>query len=64
MVEIITRGQIPGERVHTCTCQTCKTVFRFKESEGEYSSDQRDGDAVKIACPVCASVCWVTPLRT
>jgi hypothetical protein len=59
MVEIITRGQIPGERVRTCTCQNCKTVFRFKHSEGEYSSDQRDGDAVKINCPVCNRLCWV-----
>jgi hypothetical protein len=63
MVEIIKRGEIPGERVRECTCNRCQTIFSFKEFEAQYSSDQRDGDALKIACPVCNQPCWVTGRR-
>lgn len=59
MVEIIRRGVIPGERVREATCPNCKTLFSFKEMEAEYSSDQRDGDSFKIACPVCSRACWI-----
>jgi hypothetical protein len=59
VVEIIKRGKLPGNQVHECTCRDCKTVFRFKEAEAEYVSDQRDGNALKISCPVCSRACWI-----
>lgn len=59
MVEILSRGKEPSERTHDCTCATCSTRFRFKESEAKYISDQRDGDAFAIHCPVCGKGCWI-----
>lgn len=65
MVEIIKRGELPGEKVYTTTCTHCKTQFKFKQKEARLSSDQRDGDAMRIRCPLegCNTECWVTPKR-
>lgn len=54
-MEIIFRGKPPGEKVINSTCSNCKTVFRYKESEGKITYDQRDGNFISIACPVCGN---------
>ncbi len=52
-MRIIKEGIHPNEIVHQGTCTTCKTEVEFKRSEGEVVYDQRDGDYVKVACPIC-----------
>lgn len=64
MVEIITRGRKPGEARYEATCRECRTVFRFARSEARYVSDQRDGDAVAINCPVCSQQVWINASLT
>lgn len=52
-MEIIERGVLPNDRKYTCTCNTCKTKFRFNRDEAKFVSCQRDGDYLTIPCPVC-----------
>lgn len=63
-MEIIKRGQLPEDRVYGLQCDTCKTEFKFKQSEGRYSSDYREGSYVAIACPVCSRDCYAYPGKT
>ena len=56
-MEIIRRGELPQERVYEAICSNCKTIFRFEEREAEKVSDQRDGDFLRIKCPVCDDDC-------
>ena len=51
MPEIIQRGRLAHERVHTTKCTKCGTVFRFKESEAQ-SSSWRNETYFNIACPL------------
>lgn len=53
LVEVLKRGESPGNRVYEVTCRVCHSELRFKEFEGEYHRDQRDGDFLSIQCPVC-----------
>lgn len=55
-MEIIFRGQEPHKKVHTGTCTNCKTRVRYEEWEGTIVYDQRDGDYIKVPCPVCGRV--------
>lgn len=59
MVKIIKQGKVPETTPIRCSCNHCRTVFEFLPVEAKYVSDQRDGDAYKIACPVCKRDCWV-----
>lgn len=38
-MEIITKGQLPGDRLYQQTCTNCRTVFRFKQSECKVEHD-------------------------
>lgn len=58
-MEILKRGTPPKERTHQATCRACGTEFRFRESEGRVTHDQRDGDFIQIDCPVCAATVTV-----
>jgi endogenous inhibitor of DNA gyrase (YacG/DUF329 family) len=53
MVEILKRGTPPAEARLTRECRRCGTEFRFTRSEATFHTDQRDGDYLEIACPVC-----------
>lgn len=53
-MEIIKRGKHPDEQKYDGTCRNCKTEVRFKKSEAEYVSDQRDGDFLRVRCPLCS----------
>jgi hypothetical protein len=52
-MRIIKRGQIPELVVHTFTCTNCKSVIEALGSECTSSSDPREGQILKIQCPVC-----------
>ena len=52
-MKIIFKGTLPGAREYQASCTNCKTIFEFVASEGKIHVDQRDGDYVTIACPVC-----------
>ncbi len=53
MVEILVNGQKPEDRQYTALCRKCNSLLRFKRSEATFIPDQRDGDMVRINCPVC-----------
>lgn len=59
-MEIIKRGKIPEEKEAEGTCHNCGTVIRAKRSEGKTIYDQRDGDYVRLACPVCTQTITIT----
>lgn len=52
-MKILKKGRIPGDIIHIGKCTNCGTEVEFKRSEGEFIHDPRDGDHVKVACPVC-----------
>lgn len=52
-MEIIERGEPPEEKLYTAKCHRCKSLLRFKQSEGVVTHDQRDGSFVRVICPVC-----------
>ena len=58
-MKIIKRGKKPEERVYRVTCEYCETVFEFVKKEAKYVSDERDGDALEVKCPVCKKKAWV-----
>lgn len=51
-MEIVKRGIPPKERVYEATCRECRSILRFKQSEGEITYD-REGTFITITCPVC-----------
>jgi len=52
-IEVISRGTKPEERTVNGACVHCKSVLRWKASDGKGESNQRDGDFNVITCPVC-----------
>lgn len=52
-MEVIHRGELPEQKRYQAECNYCRSVMRFQRSEAEYVSDQRDGDCLKVICPVC-----------
>jgi hypothetical protein len=50
-MEIITKGQLPGDRLYQKTCSNCRTVFRFaaKECVPEH---ERCTTTLTIRCPL------------
>ncbi len=59
MVEVVKRGNPKGEEVRETTCPRCLSELRFKRSEARHVSDQRDGNALVITCPVCNRENWI-----
>lgn len=60
-IEIIQRGMLPADKVYKSTCRECHSTLQFKRGDARYVSDQRDGDALVVKCPVCKQEIWVTP---
>jgi RNase P subunit RPR2 len=56
-MKIIERGHLPEQKPYRVTCGTCRTIFEFEQREAKVTRDQRDGDYVSIACPVCQTKC-------
>ncbi len=63
-MEIIKRGELAGDAVYTATCNQCGTHIRFQRKEANFVSDQRDGNALVIECPVCCEEIWTSVRRT
>jgi hypothetical protein len=57
-VKIIKKGTLPPKKIIRHECMTCRTVFEFEPLEGIWFSD-RDGEGVKIKCPVCREWIWI-----
>ena len=56
-MKIIERGQHPKQKLYTVCCRQCQTKFEFERHEAEVTYDQRDGDFITVACPVCQTRC-------
>ncbi len=56
-MEIIKRGTLPSEKMHTTTCGNCKTEFRFMEHEAQIMND-RNEICLVVKCPVCRKEIW------
>lgn len=63
-MKIITRGIPPEEKLYRSLCIYCKTVFQYIAKEAKLVSDQREGDYLSIACPVCNQPVTQNPHRT
>lgn len=61
MVVIIRHGELPEEKSYETTCRHCNTIFVFERHEARLVRDQRDGDFLKIACPLCKTKCTAMP---
>ena len=63
MMEIIKKGRLPEEEIFEGDCHNCKTEFRCKRCEGTYESYQRDGDFLRVTCPLCNREAIAYPVR-
>ncbi len=52
-MKIIHLGSAPENRVHQAICYHCRSTVEFEQREAEHVNDQRDGDFLRIECPVC-----------
>lgn len=52
-IEVIRRGNLPENDQFDVKCNHCKSEIRFLRSDARLTSDQRDGDFLKVDCPVC-----------
>jgi len=52
-MEIVKMGKLPEEQLFHGTCYNCKTEFRCKKSEGRYENSQREGEFLRVKCPLC-----------
>lgn len=51
-MKILQEGKLPQENQYKLLCHNCGTLFEFSQKEAEYVSDKRDGDFLKITCPL------------
>lgn len=58
-MRITKRGVLPATKVYQFECNHCHTEFECEQGEASYISDQRDGDYLAMACPVCGRSCTV-----
>jgi hypothetical protein len=52
-IEIIERGELPGEKQYEASCNLCRSRLKFLRADAKITYDQRDGDFLTITCPVC-----------
>lgn len=53
-MRIISKGILPKDKTYTTTCNKCKTMYEFTQSDGTLMND-RNELIVCINCPVCKS---------
>lgn len=60
-MEIITKGQLPGDKLYQKTCSNCRTVFRFAAKECQ-SETERCVTTLTIRCPLtgCNTLTYVS----
>ena len=57
-IEVIKEGRRKEEVRIEFTCNHCHARLRAAMKDGQYTSDQRDGDYVRFVCPMCdGNVC-------
>ncbi|WP_186194456.1 hypothetical protein [Burkholderia gladioli] len=56
-MKIIKQGILPQYREWKGKCYFCGTEFECLQNEGEYAIDQRDGDYLRVNCPICEKQC-------
>jgi hypothetical protein len=54
-MRIIREGTLPEKQLYTATCWKCTTEFEFSRIEATEVPDQRDGNYLRINCPLCKS---------
>ena len=59
MIKIIKQGIDPKDYTYAHKCYECDTIFTFQKTDFETVYDQRDGDFLRIVCPVCKDQCCV-----
>lgn len=55
-MRIIKEGKLPEKVVFQLTCKICSTVFEFQREEAKVNHDQREGDYLYVACPLCKKI--------
>jgi RNase P subunit RPR2 len=55
-MRIIKEGKLPEKEIFQITCKNCSTVFEFFREEANVTRDQREGDYLSIACPLCKKI--------
>lgn len=64
-IEIIKQGRLPEEKRWSFICRNCDTHFTAQKKDGQYFSNQRDGEALTVSCPLCkTSVTSYTEYKT
>ena len=56
-MKVIECGVHPNEKLYTVRCRQCSTKFEFEAHEAKVIYDERDGNYVEIACPLCRTKC-------
>lgn len=56
-IKILKQGRLPEEVTYKFSCGHCKTEFTAQVKDGKLCYDQRNGNWVEVACPVCAWKC-------
>ncbi|QBQ74744.1 hypothetical protein BcepSauron_364 [Burkholderia phage BcepSauron] len=51
MPEIISAGQLPGNKRYEATCSNCRTRFSFLQKEAQHGYDRNDS-YLSIRCPL------------
>jgi len=62
-MKIIKEGQLPDKQIFRGTCSHCKTQFECERWEGNYENHQRDGDFLRVNCPLCDKSAIAYPAR-
>lgn len=62
-IKVTHRGTKPADRPYRGTCTACRTSIECVQADGQMSYDRRDGDALKVPCPVCGQSIWCSPGR-
>lgn len=63
-MRILKRGRPPEDAPYRVSCRNCKSKLEFEKREAEYVPDQRDGDYLKIECPICKEDVTVSATRS
>lgn len=53
-MKILKAGTPPSERWYEGKCYSCLTEVEFQAKEAKLQVDQRDGDYLKVTCPICS----------
>ena len=52
-VKVIELGSKVEEKVVRFTCPECRSVLEATKKDGQFVTDELDGDYIRFVCPVC-----------